>query len=248
VPIGPTRLYHVNANCSDLGRSLAFYAERLGLRTTVRTTVAPQPCAALGLDVGAWDAWILAGAPAHGEGAVLDLLEWQTPTPVGRPAGRGDLGYTTLVFESPTAPPGPATDPDGTPLDIRAGERSRFAGVKLGVREVERSAAWWSDVVGLKASDGVLTDDRGPSAFAVELVAADTDAAAPSSTANRLGLYRMALLTSSIDDDFRFLADRGVPCLSAVERLEMGGDLPTLKVLCFLDPDGTVVELIESPV
>jgi catechol 2,3-dioxygenase-like lactoylglutathione lyase family enzyme len=249
VPIGPARLYHVNANCSDLDRSLAFYTERLGLTTTVRTTVEPQPCTALGLDVASWDAWILQGALPHGEGAVLDLLRWRTPEPVGHPAGSGDLGYSMLVFESPTAPPGAAVDPDGTPLEIRAGGQPRFAAVKLGVRDVDRSAAWWSDIVGLEATNGVLTDARGPGAFAVELVAvADGGAASPpSSTANRIGLYRMALLTSSIDEDHRFLVDHGITCLSDVERLDMGGDLPTLRVLCFLDPDGTVVELIESP-
>jgi len=249
MPIGPARLYHVNANCSDLDRSLAFYTERLGLTTTVRTTVEPQPCTVLGLDVGSWDAWILRGALPHGDGAVLDLLRWLTPEPVGHPAGPGDLGYSTLVFESPTAPPGPAVDPDGTPLEIRAGGLPRFAAVRLGVRDVDRSAEWWSNIVGLKATDGLVTDDRGPSAFAVELVAVPDDGAAspPSSTPNRIGLYRMALLTPSIDEDHRFLVDRGVTCLSGVERLDMGGDLPELRVLCFLDPDGTVVELIESP-
>jgi catechol 2,3-dioxygenase-like lactoylglutathione lyase family enzyme len=249
MPIGPARLYHVNANCSDLHRSLAFYTERIGLTTTVRTTVEPQPCAVLGLDLGAWDAWVLSGTLPHGEGAVLDLLQWVTPGPVGRPAGPGDLGYTTLVFESPTVPPGPAVDPDGTLLEIRAGERPRFAAVTLGVRDVNRSAEWWSDVVGVQATDGVLADDRGTSAFAVELVGVPDPgtAAPPSSTANRLGLYRMALLTGSIVDDHRFLVDRGVTCLSGVERLDMGQGLPTLQVLCFLDPDGTVVELIESP-
>jgi catechol 2,3-dioxygenase-like lactoylglutathione lyase family enzyme len=244
VPIGPARIFHVNANCSDLERSLAFYTERLGLRPTVRTTVEPQPCQALGLDLGAWDAWLL--GPAEGHGVVLDLLEWQTPAPVGQPVGRHDLGYTTLIVESPDAP-GLDADPDGTSLEVRPGDRARLAGVRVGVRDVERSMAWWSDVVGLGASDGVLADDRGPRAFAVELVAGPEAAAPPSSSANRLGPYRMALLTDSIDEDHRFLVDRGVACLSDVADLDMGPGLPALRVLCFLDPDGTVVELIESP-
>ena len=244
MPIGPARIFHVNANCSDLDRSLAFYTEQLGLTTTVRTTVEPQPCQALGLDRGAWDAWLLGPADRHG--VVLDLLEWQVPAPVGQPAGPGDLGYTTLVVESPT-PPDLDADPDGTALVVRSGDRARLAGVRVGVRDVERSTAWWSDVVGLRSDDGVLADDRGPSAFAVELVGGPAGAAPPSSTANRLGLYRMALLTDSIDEDHRFLVDRGVTCLSDVADLDMGPGLPALRVLCFLDPDGTVVELIESP-
>ena len=249
MPIGPARLYHVNNNCSDLARSTAFYAEHLGLRTAVRTAVDPQPCAALGLDLGGWDAWMLADA-APGDGALVDLLQWLTPGPTGRPAGPGDLGYTTLVFESPTTPPGHLVDPDGTLLEVRAGEQPRFAAVKVGVRDVDAAAEWWSEVVGLRADDGVLTDDRGPDSFAVELVAVPDPgrAAPPSSTANRLGLYRMALLTRSIVDDHRFLLDRGVTCLSGVEDLRVGPDLPVVRVLCFLDPDGTVIELIESPV
>src|SRR5438094_2602559 len=126
MPIGPVRLYHVNANCSDLDRSLGFYTEHLGLATTVRTTVAAQPCGALGLDVGAWDAWILRGATSPSDGAVLDLLQWLTPQPVGRPAGARDLGYTTLVFESPSVAPGVMVDPDGTLLELRAGDAARF--------------------------------------------------------------------------------------------------------------------------
>jgi catechol 2,3-dioxygenase-like lactoylglutathione lyase family enzyme len=250
MPIGPARLYHVNANCSDLDRSLEFYTSRLGLRPTVRTTVESQPCGALGLDVGAWDAWMLGGTRPHGEGALVDLLQWMTPAPVGRPAASGDLGYTTLVIESPDAPQGLAVDPDGTLLEVRAGDEPRFAAVKVGVRDLDRSAEWWSDIVGLHATGHVLTDDRGPDAFAVELIAvADAERAAPpSSTANRVGLYRMALLTSSIVDDYTFLVNREIRCLSGVEQLEMGGDLPTLQVVCFLDPDGTVVELIQSPV
>lgn len=70
-----TRCYHVNVNCSDLDRSLAWYGETLGLTTLVRTTPAePQPGAAFGLDLVQWDAWILQGAAGH-SGLVLDLLQ-----------------------------------------------------------------------------------------------------------------------------------------------------------------------------
>lgn len=244
MPIGAARIFHVNANCADLERSLAFYRDQLGLAPAVRTTVEPQPCRALGLDTGAWDAWLLGSA--DGAGVVVDLLEWQTPAPVGRPAGRHDLGYNALVVESPTAQD-VDVDPDGTALVLRHGEQARLAGVRVGVRDVARSTAWWSEVVGLRASDGVLADDRGPSVFGVELVAAPVAAAPPPSNANRLGLYRMALITESIDEDRRFLAEGGVTCLSDVALLDMGPGLPSLRVLCFLDPDGTVIELIESP-
>ena len=57
------RIYHVNVNCSDLERSLAFYCDGIGLRKGTRTKPdAPQPGAAFGLEQVQWDAWILTGS------------------------------------------------------------------------------------------------------------------------------------------------------------------------------------------
>jgi catechol 2,3-dioxygenase-like lactoylglutathione lyase family enzyme len=101
MPIAPTRIFHVNVNCSDLDRSLAFYTELVGLTRATRTTPgSPQPGGAFGLDLVQWDAWILKGDAGY-ESPVLDLLEWKVPAPCGRPAvdptatGFNRLGFTT---------------------------------------------------------------------------------------------------------------------------------------------------------
>jgi catechol 2,3-dioxygenase-like lactoylglutathione lyase family enzyme len=91
------RLFHVNVNCSDLGRSRAFYVDAIGLTAGVRTAAdEAQPGAAFGLDRARWDAWILLG-PRGFEGAAIDLLEWQEPAPQGTPpAGVDVCGFQRL--------------------------------------------------------------------------------------------------------------------------------------------------------
>ena len=95
--VGPLRFFHVNVNCSDLERSLGFYRDLVGLRTTVRTRPErPQPGRAFGLQEVQWDAWIMAGDDAP-EGVVLDLLEWEVPRPEGSPpASVTELGFGRL--------------------------------------------------------------------------------------------------------------------------------------------------------
>ncbi|HYC23151.1 MAG TPA: VOC family protein [Candidatus Bathyarchaeia archaeon] len=83
---GLTRTSHLNVNCTDLERSLHFYRDLLGLRPLVHTTTDPQPGRALGLDGDVqWDAWLL-GDDRGFDGVAIDLLEWKTPLPGGRPA------------------------------------------------------------------------------------------------------------------------------------------------------------------
>jgi catechol 2,3-dioxygenase-like lactoylglutathione lyase family enzyme len=67
---------HVNANCSDLARSLAFYRDLVGLQPLSHTKPVPQDGAGFGLEGRVqWDAHLL-----HDErgvaGPAIDLLEW----------------------------------------------------------------------------------------------------------------------------------------------------------------------------
>jgi catechol 2,3-dioxygenase-like lactoylglutathione lyase family enzyme len=109
MPISPSRIYHVNVNCSDLARSRAFYTELLGLRPLTRTTPdAPQPGGAFGLDQVQWDAWILQGDEGS-DGVVLDLLEWQVPRPTGTPATVATAtGFNRLCLSVPDPTPPPS--------------------------------------------------------------------------------------------------------------------------------------------
>jgi catechol 2,3-dioxygenase-like lactoylglutathione lyase family enzyme len=69
----------------------------------------------------------------------------------------------------------------------------------------------------------------------------------PAPEANQLGLYRLAMLTDDIDRDYDELRSHGARCMSGPAELDMGPGLPSLRALLFNDPDGTTLELIESP-
>ena len=80
-----TGLVHVNVNCSDYERSLAFY-ERLGFREIWRVpeTNTPEVAAAVGMP-----SYRVKGALLALEGAsppvVIDLLEWKEPRDASAP-------------------------------------------------------------------------------------------------------------------------------------------------------------------
>jgi catechol 2,3-dioxygenase-like lactoylglutathione lyase family enzyme len=79
------RIFHVNVNCRDLGRSRSFYVQGCGLSEGVRTTPdGVQSGVAFGLDQARWDAWILVGSGGF-DGGAIDLLEWSIPAPTGEP-------------------------------------------------------------------------------------------------------------------------------------------------------------------
>jgi catechol 2,3-dioxygenase-like lactoylglutathione lyase family enzyme len=59
-----------------------------------------------------------------------------------------------------------------------------------------------------------------------------------------LGLARIALTTSDLDADVAELEAAGVPLLSPPARLEAPGG-GTTRFVCFRDPDGTMLELVE---
>jgi hypothetical protein len=54
-------------------------------------------------------------------------------------------------------------------------------------------------------------------------------------------------MTDDIDRDHAALVEQGVHCWSPPADLDMGPGMPDLRALLFDDPDGTVLELIESP-
>lgn len=300
--IGASRIFHINANCSDLGRSLAFYRDLVGLTPSTHTVPDhPQPGAAFGLDAAQWDAWILTGTRGF-EGVALDLLEWMTPKPSGRayehPAhlGLARLGFTTRDLDarharlrdggadcfgaphdveldgSVVARAFVAADPDGVLLEFTTGSVDELAFVVVHCSDLDRSISFYRDVVGLpirsrleaQRQDGaplritgyvewesvIFGDPSGIEPFTVMLGAWTQPRVLdpPAASANQLGLYRLALLTDDIDRDYDELANRGVRCASPPAELDMGSGLPALRALLFHDPDGTTLELIESPV
>jgi len=179
MPIAATRIFHVNVNCSDLDRSLAFYRDLVGLVATTHTVPPPQPGSAFALPTAQWDAWILTGARGYG-GVALDLLEWKTPRPTGRPYGSAaHLGLARLgiqvqdldrLFERLRAAavecvgaPHPvelggrvvaqafvAADPDGTLVEFTAGDDESVSFLVINCSDLFRSERAYTETVGLR--------------------------------------------------------------------------------------------------
>jgi catechol 2,3-dioxygenase-like lactoylglutathione lyase family enzyme len=269
--IGAGRVFHINVNCSDLDRSLAFYRDTLGLETRARTTPQPQPCGPLGLDQAQWDAWILTDRRGWVATAV-DLLEWKLPAPEGpAPLSVTQLGFNRLCFTTtdPGRPDGLIRDPDGTALQFEAGDGDRFERIVINCSQLERSVAFYRDVVGLAVTspperwtgsgeryglgDSAVTFDSVRLAYPGDLTTIElvqwldpAPTGRPPARANQLGLYRMALLTHDIEADWRTLEAAGVTCPKP-GALDMGPGLPSVTCTVFRDPDGTTLEPLQQP-
>lgn len=293
-------VFHLNVNCASLHRSLGFYTEGLGLHATVHTAPPAQPGAAFGLESAAWDAWILTDDRGP-EGVAVDLLEWQVPRPTGAPPdaantlGFARLGFTTADLDAahtrlrahgatrltephevtmegaPTMRTFVTADPDGTAIELLGGDADRFSFVAINCSDLDRSVAFYEQVLGFvprvrfapgprdEAALGLgpdaewemayLDDPRANGTFAVDLVQWHRPApvGAPSRVANRVGPFRMAMLTDDIDAAHAELGRAGVECWTPPATLDMGPGLPALRALLFPDPDGTILELIEVP-
>jgi catechol 2,3-dioxygenase-like lactoylglutathione lyase family enzyme len=221
---------HLNVNCTDLARSLAFYRDEVGLTAHTRTAPpAPQPGGAFGLVSAQWDAWMM-GGPAGFAATVVDLLEWKEPLPAPRPAGP-TLGFRRLRVSAPGATARAVVDPDGTPLDVEPG-RGGPTGVVVACSDHAHSAAFYREIVPLEGFVS-LVEERG--------------AQPAPAAANTVGIWRLALGTDDIDADVAALTGAGVRCVSATAEMSMGPGLPDLRFVLFPGPDGEMLELIERP-
>jgi catechol 2,3-dioxygenase-like lactoylglutathione lyase family enzyme len=228
MPVGAGGVIHVNVNCTDLTRSVAFYRDELGFDSVTRTNPAePQDGAAFGLPTAQWDAWMM-GGPGGFAAPVIDLLQWIVPPPDTR-SGAATAGFRRLHVARPGGPARELADPDGTAVDVTDGPVG-LTGVTIGCSDMGRSRRFYEEVV-----------DLGEFVRLVE-----GQGAAPPS-ANTVGIWRMALATDDIEADVAWLRRAGVPCLSGPVELAMGPPLPSLRFMLFSDPDGTTLELIERP-
>ena len=94
-----------------------------------------------------------------------------------------------------------------------------------------------------------LPDQRG--VFTIDLLQWKHPAPVgePYATANNRGIYRMAFVVDDIHKCYQTLVANGVSCSGPPVKLDMGPAVPVdgLWALFFADPDGTCVELIETP-
>ena len=84
-------IYHVNVNCTNLERSLAFY-EMLGFQAVIDIPAGDIP--GLGLRPAICRAKLLRLGDDP-RGTLIDLIEWQIPAPHGAPYA--DLGHTGIA-------------------------------------------------------------------------------------------------------------------------------------------------------
>lgn len=194
--VGAHRICHVNINCADLERSLAFYCDGIGLHKGTRTRPeAPQPGAAFGLAEVQWDAWILHGDRGF-EGVVLDLLEWQVPRPQGQPRRHAtDIGFSRLTINVPDlagtharlvamgadcwteptvldlTPPTTmfiVSDPDGTQIELIEGTAVQLSHVAVNCADLDRSQRFYEDVMGLRTVLDIESPDLPGAVFRLD--------------------------------------------------------------------------------
>ncbi|HKK51468.1 MAG TPA: VOC family protein [Myxococcota bacterium] len=300
----PLAIQHVNVNCSNLERSLGFYRDVVGLVPQSHTHPLPQEGAGFGLPGQVrWDAHLLHDDRGLAASAV-DLLEWKSPAPIGRPPRAAhSLGLFRLCLTHPDLDALHARleadgvpcrsepveipvlseqrvrflccdDPDGTCIEfIEMPGPVRTLHVNVNCRDLDASSAWYQRVLGVapiaERAEPPPADGRGfglegecryradflgvPGAegsFVIDLLEwlEPEPIGEPLVEANHLGLFRLAFMVDDAAESCAELDRLGVehsgPCW-----LEMGPEIPIegLFAVFFRDPDGTCLELIETP-
>ena len=72
-----------------------------------------------------------------------------------------------------------------------------------------------------------------------------SDDAPPYSHLYHLGIARIAMSTTDMDADVATLKSRGVELISEPATVGGGGGMPASRFVCFKDPDGTILELVQ---
>ena len=72
-----------------------------------------------------------------------------------------------------------------------------------------------------------------------------SDSSPPYEHLYHLGIARVALATDDLDSDVAFLRSNGVEFLSEPVTVKLN-DNPATRFVCFKDPDGTILELVEG--
>ena len=138
--------------------------------------------------------------------------------------------------------------------------------VNINCSDFERSRAFY-EMLGFRVIMPVRPDGTGEVAAAVGMVDYQVNGALmrhrdgsvidllewqdprddrpPYDELNHLGIARLAFVTTDIDSDMERLAAAGVEFLSGGSARVDGPGGRTTRFICFRDPDGTVLELVE---
>ena len=133
-------------------------------------------------------------------------------------------------------------------------ERSRAFYEKLGFEVLlvapedstsSTAGAMGMDEYQIKAAIMVIRGTRPP--VVIDLIEWRTprDLEPPFTQLNHLGIARLALSTSDMDADLAELRAAGVEIVGEPATVEWD-DRPNSRFVCFKDPDGTVLELLED--
>lgn len=303
--LSPISVMHVNVNCQDLGRSLAFYRDHVGLEPQSHTNPLPQDGEGFGLPGKVvWDAHLLHDDRGY-LGPAVDLLEWKTPAPIGRPHPEANaLGFMRLclthhdldALHADLTQAGVSTrsapvsvpvieghdvrffccaDPDGTCIEFIEREGPvRMSHININCSDLDASSDWYQRVLGVvpiapraepPPASGAGFGFEGECRYRADFLAVGGNpeslildllewqnpkpVGTPHAEANHLGLFRMAFMVDDAQASCAELDRLGVehsgPCF-----LEMGPEVPIdggLHAVFFRDPDGTCLELIETP-
>jgi len=90
-----------------------------------------------------------------------------------------------------------------------------------------------------------LRSDESPLVLDLLEWRSPSDSAAPYSELNHLGIARIALYSSDLDADLEELRAGGVEIIGAPATVLWNGR-PSSRFVCFKDPDGTVLELVQN--
>ena len=67
----------------------------------------------------------------------------------------------------------------------------------------------------------------------------------PYATLNNVGICRVAFTVDDIDETYEQLKAKGIQFVAPLKKLE-GPGVARIAVVCFRDPDGTVLELLSG--
>ena len=129
--------------------------------------------------------------------------------------------------------------------------------VNINCSDFERSRAFYEDLgfeilapVGMppyrvRGALMSLRDARVPLVIDLLEWVEPRDTSKPYEHLYHLGIARIALASSDLDADMKRLEERGVEFVSAPAEVTLEGGRSS-RFVCFYDPDGTVLELVEN--
>ena len=140
-------------------------------------------------------------------------------------------------------------------INVSDFDRSRIFYEALGFRLIWRVPPTNSEAVAAavgmppyRVKGGLMTLDGAEHPLVIDLLQWESphDDAPPYPHLYHQGLARLALATTDMDADLATLESMGVDLVGPPARVEVDGVATGGRFVCFKDPDGTILELVET--